>query len=129
MHSKTLKILIGILTALFIVAPFFLVLFVMGFSFLPLIPILFSDSAPPEAFFLIFSAMPFFMIPTIFCFNILVFGLQVFYTVQIIKNRQISDTPRILFILGLFFAPFIAMPLFYLLYYWKDAPQTALAEA
>lgn len=129
MHSKSLKIFIGILTALYVIIPLFLILFFMLFSFLPAIPILAGDSQPPEVIGLFFVAMPFVIFPTMMCLNLLTLSLQVFYVIQVVKDRALTDTPRILFILGLFFLPFIAMPLYYLLYYWKDAPQTALAEA
>ena len=127
MHLSTpIKILIGLLTLLYIVSP---LLIVFAF-FVPisLIPVFESTTSLRDAE-AIFALIPLLMFPTVLCFNAFYFGLQIFYIVQVVKNRALTDTPRILFILGLFFLPFIAMPLYYLLYTWKDAPQTALADA
>ncbi len=124
-HSQPVKILIGLLTAALVVAPFFLVVFAMLFSFLPALPLLAGESEPPEAFFLLFAALPLVLVPAALCLNLLIFGLQIFYTVQILKNRQLSDTPRILFTLGTFFIPYLTMPIYYFTHLLKDAPPAA----
>ena len=87
-----------------------------------LLPLLAGSSQSSEAFGVLFALFPLFVVPTILCFNLFHLGLQVFYTVQILKNRQLTDTPRILFTLGTFFIPILAMPLYYFMHLLKDAP-------
>jgi hypothetical protein len=53
-------------------------------------------------------------------------GLQIFYVIHEIKNKALTDTIRILFTIGLFFLPYIAMPIYFFAYLWKDAPQEPL---
>ena len=128
--SKPLKIIIGVLTALVVVAPIFLVAISLGVSFLLPASQVLSPRAPQPEFFAVFTALiPLLIIPAMFCFSILRLGLQVLYVVLIVKDRQLNDTPRILYTLGVYFLPYLAMPLYYILNFWKDAPQTALAEA
>jgi hypothetical protein len=117
--SQPVKILIGLLTAALVVAP---LLLVFGF-FVPisLIPLLERASSlrGAEA---IFALFPLLLFPGILCFNVLHFSLQVFYVVQVVKNPALTDTPRILYLLGLFFLPFIAMPIYFFMHLIKDAP-------
>ena len=124
--SQPLKIFIGLLTALYAISP----VFIMFIFFIPFTLIPFAHNAPgvvhglrdPEA---IMALFPLLMFPLIICINTLHFGLQILYIVLVNKDRQLSETPRILFTLGLFFLPFIAMPLYYFMYLLKAAPPNA----
>jgi len=128
--SKPLKIIIGVLTALVVVAPFFLAAFSLGISFLLPASQVLSPRPPQPEFFAVFTALiPLLIFPAMFCFSILRLGLQVTYIVLIVKDRQLNDTPRILYTLGVYFLPTLAMPLYYILNFWKEAPPAALAEA
>ena len=52
-------------------------------------------------------------------------GLQVFYVIHEIKNMAMTDTFRILFVIGTFFFPYIGMPIYFIAYLWKDRQQEA----
>ncbi len=57
--------------------------------------------------------------PLMMCFTIVQFGLQIFYIVHIVKNRILGDTPKVLYTLGTFFMPFIAMPVYFIASLWN----------
>ena len=124
--SPPLKILTGLATAIYLASPIFILLF----FFLPMLLIPAAEHSPalrdPEA---IFALFPLLMFPVIICYNTLHFGLQILYVVLVNKDRRLSETPRILFTLGLFFLPFVAMPLYFILYLWKDASPVGLPDA
>ncbi len=67
--------------------------------------------------------------PVMICFSLVQLGLQVFYVILEIKNKALTDTYRILFALGTFFLPYIAMPIYFIRYLWKDAPPVAQTSA
>jgi hypothetical protein len=117
--SQPLKILTGLLTALYFILPVFI--FFTFFIRFTLIPIAQHTHSLRDAE-AIMALFPLLMFPLIICINVLHFGLQILYIVLVNKDRQLSETPRILFTLGLVFIPFIAMPLYYFMYLLKAAP-------
>lgn len=128
--SKPVKILIGVLTLLIELAPFLVVpLFFMLPVFMGTVSTLGSElSEGAESLLALLVTMPFFIImPLMWCYSFTHLVAQVFYIIQIVKNKVIGDTPRILFILGTFFMPIIAMPLFFILHIWKDPVKVASA--
>lgn len=126
--SKPIKILIGVLTLLVELTPFLVVpLFFMFPVFMGTFSALGSEmSEGAESLLALFATLPFFIImPLMWCYSFTHLVAQVFYIIQIVKNKVIGDTPRILFILGTFFMPIIAMPLFFILHIWKEPAQPA----
>lgn len=121
--TKPIKILIGVLTLLIILVPFFIMPLVWGFSMLSGLMM----AAQPDQVEapLVFAAM-FFVLPLFMLYPFVQLALQVFYIIQAVKNKTLTDTPRILFILGSFFMPFVALPLYYGMYIWRDAPKPAV---
>lgn len=78
-----------------------------------------APSAGPPPLFLI----PFFAIFPLHCMTIvLLIGLQVIYLILAIKNTALPDTLRIVFGVGAFFMPFVAMPVYYVLCVWRETP-------
>jgi hypothetical protein len=63
-----------------------------------------------------------FMIPIHVCSLLLEIGLLIFYLVHTIKNSKASDSMRIMLGLGHLFLPFVAMPVYYYLYIWRENP-------
>ena len=122
--SKPVKILIGVLTVFtvlfpFLIMPVFMMFFVLGTGF----PFFNPQSVPnPNDFEAILPFM-FVFYPLMMCFSIVQIGLQIFYIIHEIKNKTLSDTFRILFIIGNFFLPYVAMPIYFFAYLWKDTPQ------
>jgi len=127
--SKPVKILIGCLTVLVIVVPFLLVpAFMMFFIFNPG-TLFFAPDSASTPFEMERTIFPIFMIfyPLMMCDSFIQLGLQVFYLIHEIKNKALDDTYRILFAIGTFFLPYIALPIYFFVYLWKDKPQESQA--
>ena len=123
--SKPIKILIGVLTAFAVVFPFLIMpIFVMGIMFSSGFPFFDPHSAPNPADIqkTMFPMMMVFY-PLMMCFSLVQLGLQVFYIIHEIKNKAVNDTFRILFAIGTFLLPYVAMPIYFFAYLWKDTPQ------
>ncbi len=125
--SKPIKILVGVLTVFAVLFPFLIMpaflMFLMYSSGFPF----FDPQSLPSPYEFERSFMPMMMIfyPVMMCFSLVQLGLQVFYIIHEIKNKAFTDTFRILFALGTFFMPFIAMPIYFVAYLWKDSPREA----
>lgn len=120
--NKPTKILVGVLTALEVLFPFIilpgLMMLLMFGSFFPLFD---SPAAMrPETLFRSFMPVMMVFYPTMMCFTVVQFGLQIFYIIHEIKNKALADNHRILFAIGTFFLPHITMPIYYIAYLWKD---------
>jgi hypothetical protein len=122
--SKAVKILVGVLTLLVVLIPFVLMpavmLFLMfeaGFPFLD--P---QDVPSPYDWEAVLPVLMVFY-PLMMCNTLAQLGLQVFYVIHEIKNKALTDTLRILFVLGNFFLPYLAMPIYFIAYVWKDRGQ------
>lgn len=123
--SKSVKILIGFLTAFailfpFVIMPTFVMFFVFSSGFL-----FFDPQSVPNPDDIQKTMFPFMLVfyPLIMCFSLVQLGLQIFYIIHEIKNKALTDTFRILFALGTFLLPFVAMPIYFFAYLWKDSPQ------
>jgi hypothetical protein len=122
--SKPIKILIGVFTLLiellpFLVTPLFFMFPILMGTVTSLDGEL-SDGA--QGMLALIATLPFILVtPIMMCYSLAHFLAQVFYIIQIVKNKTISDTPRILFILGTFFMPIIAMLLFFFLYILRES--------
>ena len=123
--NKPTKIVIGILTVFavlfpFLIAPAFMLLFMFS-SGSPF----FDPHSAPDPYEIQRTMFPMLMVfyPVMMCSTLVQLGLQVFYIVQVIKNKALTDTFRILFVIGTFFLPYVAMPLYFIAYLWKDTPQ------
>ena len=119
--SKPVKILIGVLTLLVVLIPFVIMPAVMmflvfgaGFPFLDsqAMPSPYDIGGPASGYDGFLSA------DDVQYFGQL--GLQVFYVIHEIKNKAMTDTLRILFVLAHFFLPYIGMPIYFIAYLWKD---------
>jgi hypothetical protein len=122
--NKPTKIFIGILTALEILIPFFIMPgLMMLITFGPFFSI-FTSNAAPRPDMILRSIVPMMMVfyPTLMCFAILQFALQIFYIIHEIKNKALTDNYRIFFAIGTFFLPHITMPIYFIAYLWKDNP-------
>ncbi len=122
--SKPIKVTIGILTAIavlfpFVIMPGFMMFLMFGSGF----PFFDPQSIPnPDEFEKTMLPMMMVFYPVMMCFSLTQLGLQIFYVVHEIKNKALVDAYRILFVLGTFFMPFIAMPIYFFAYVWKDNP-------
>lgn len=123
--SKPVKIVIGILTLFTALFPFVimpsLIMIIMVSSGFPF----FDPQSVPNVYDIQKTIMPVMMVfyPIMMCFTVVQFGLQIFYVIHEIKNKALPDTFRILFAIGTFFLPYVAMPIYFFAYLWKDAPQ------
>jgi hypothetical protein len=123
--NNALKIILGLLTAWIVVFP--LLTFLAYFGFIYSIILQASQSKYYEPAF-----PPLFLLIMIFvmCSAFLQVGLQGFYIVHNIVNKTGSDVLRAVLGLGIFFLPFIALPVYYFIYILpKTPPNWALAPA
>ncbi len=123
--SKPVKILIGCLTAFailfpFVVMPAFMMFFMSSSGFPFLDPQSFTN--PSDFQKTMFPIMAVFY-PLMMCFSHVQLGLQIFYVIHEIKNKALNDTYRILFAIGTFLLPYVAMPIYFFVYLWKDQSQ------
>jgi|SRR5688572_23210592 len=121
--SKLLKILVGIATfwyALYLLLTILGILLFFGYVFLSLMAGSESVANIRTLFTQILSLD--FMIPIHVCSLSLEVGLLIFYLIHTIKNTKASDAMRIALGLGHLFLPFVAMPIYYYLYIWREKP-------
>lgn len=121
--SKPVRILIGIMTvwyAIYLILTLIGILILVGVVFVALMQGGESISNLRQLLRQILSLDM--MLPIHLCSLLLEVGLLVFYLVHTIKNTKASDAMRIVLGLGHIFLPFVAMPVYYYLYIWKDNP-------
>jgi hypothetical protein len=121
--SKPVRILVGIATfwyAFYLLLTILGIVVFFGYVFVTLmvgdetvanLPRLFRDILSLE-----------FMVPIHVCSLSLEVGLLIFYLIHTIKNMKASDALRIALGLGHVFLPFVAMPIYYYLYIWRENP-------
>ena len=57
------------------------------------------------------------------CLTIIVqIALMAFYLAHVIKNTTASDTARIILGVGSFFMPYVAMPIYFYFFIWREDP-------
>jgi len=123
--SKPIKILIGVFTLFMVLFPFVIMpAFTMFFMFKSG-SLFFDTQAMTNPNEIVQAMMPMMMIfyPTMMCYSLMQLGLQIFYIIHDIKNKVLTDTLRILYAIGTFFLPFVAMPIYFIAYLWKDDHQ------
>jgi hypothetical protein len=121
--NKALKIIIGLLTAWVVVVPFLTFGAYFGFIFS-----IISQASQTPYYEPTFPPLLFLIMIIILCSSFLQVGLQGFYIVHNIVNKTGSDVLRAVLGLGIFFLPFIALPVYYFIYILpKTAPNWALA--
>jgi hypothetical protein len=117
--SKKSRIALGIATLLEVVIPLSIVLLYMLVFFL--LPVIMAVNPGRESVIV----LPF-MVGMILLFLLLIFfsifqlAMKVLYILFVIRNKQASDLARVLFILGTFYLPYIAMPVYYVTYFLKE---------
>jgi len=122
--SKAVKILVGILTLFAVLFPFVIMPVSMMFIvFSAGSPFLDPHSVPSP--YDVEALLPLMMVfyPLMMCYSIVQLGLQVFYVIHEIKNKALTDTFRILFVIGTFFLPYVTMPIYFFAHLWKDRAQ------
>lgn len=121
--TKAVKILVGITTfwyALYLFLTIGGIVLLFGYVFVALFT---GGEAVASLRGLLTQILSFeIMLPVHFCSLFLEVGLLVFYLVHTIKNTKANDSMRIVLGLGHLFLPFVAMPIYYYLYIWRENP-------
>jgi hypothetical protein len=121
--GKPVKLLLGISTIWYAI---YLLLTIAGFAILfgyVLVAFLTGGESIADLRALLLQILSLeIMLPIHFCSLFLEVGLLIFYLIHTIKNTKASDSMRIVLGLGHLFLPFIAMPIYYYLYIWRDIP-------
>ena len=113
--SLTQKRIVGAATFWVLLYPFLFVA-VWFAAFAGIMATAISRQEPPIALFaLMFCFMPFHFLTIA-----LSLGLMVFYWAHIIKNNAASDTWRILFGVTIFWFGYFVMPVYFVLFVWRD---------
>ena len=128
--SNPVKILVGIMTfwyALYLFLTIVGIILLFGYVFVALFT---GGEAVASLRGLLSQILSFeIMLPVHFCSLFLEVGLLIFYVVHTIKNTKANDSMRIVLGLGHLFLPFVAMPIYYYLYIWREnPPEWALAK-
>ena len=118
--NKTWKIIIGLLTAGNIVAPFVYV--AVSFSMVGRFFFMGDPSYLSEQEMFQMMQPFFYIIPVMMLASFLQLGLSVFYLIHVILNKEGTDILRILLGIGAFFLPYIAMPFYYFVYIFPETP-------
>ena len=119
--NKPVKFLIGLITAWYAIYPVFI--FINWW-------LMFKDELGGTADLspLIDPFGLMFVLFSIHCATALFqFVLMAFYWTHIIKNKSASDTTRIIFGLGIFFMPFVTMPVYFWFHVWRERPSISFA--
>lgn len=129
--GKPVRILVGIATfwyTLYLLLTILGIVLFFGYVLLSLMAGGESVANLPRLFREILSLE--FMLPVHLCSLLLEVGLLIFYLIHTIKNTKASDAMRIALGLGHLFLPFVAMPIYYYLYIWRQTPpEWATAKA
>lgn len=121
--SKGWKYVIGIPTFIVALLPIFIFGIALLFLSLPFIENVNGEAA--------YEGVVYFLLLTLLMVVIgfVQLGLMIFYFVHIIKNRGGSELLRILLGLGVYFLPYVAMPIYFLIYILPTTPSTWAMEA
>ena len=121
--NKPLKIVLGIATLIVFLIPVGILLLwmviVFPLTFIPIPNELPFSSFDPFQFFEKMSGLIFFMGCLL---NLLIYGLVAFYIIHAIMNKEASDVFRILFLIFIFFIPYLRMLIYYLIYILMSPP-------
>jgi len=108
--SPVVRILVGVLTALEVFS--LPILFITMRWVLPTL----TGETDTQGYFVGF----FFLV---FCsFGLINSVMPIFYLIHVIKNKFAAEALRVIFGLGCLFLPWIAMPIYYYLFIWRDQP-------
>ena len=118
--TKTTKLLIGAAT----VWPLIYMLVFMAFMLLTMVTTIANPrtGGPPPGFPVAFAG-----IFVLHLFTMLeIMGLLVFYIVNVFRNPNVVGDRKALWAIVLFMGGFIAMPIYWYLYIWRDVKPTTL---
>jgi len=122
--SKSIKILLGLLTAYLVIGPFIGMIAWFSFMFMAIGAV--EYQAAPEALVIPAVFLPFFLF--IICTSFLQIGLTAFYLTHVILNKSGNDVIRVVLGICVFFFPYVAMPVYYFIYILPvNPPRWALA--
>lgn len=115
--KKTTKILLGLAT----LWPF---VYMILFFFFMLSSVLFmpggaGEELGPRFFFAVLVALHLFTM-------LWVMGLTVFYMVNVFRNDRVDKDKKVLWAVVIFMGNMLAMPIYWYLYIWKEAPARSL---
>ena len=116
--SKPLKVVIGIGTGITTLWPLLLPL--LWIFFILSVPL--SDFESSRSFPLPFAVFAL-AFPLIMVASFVQIGLQVFYWSHIILNKTASDASKIIFGIGSFMFPWLAMPVYFFMHVLPDKEQ------
>ena len=115
--SKTLKVIVGIITAITTLWPFVLPKVWVLFLFVSLASL---DVQSSQSFAILFAL--FLIVPLMVVVSFVQIALPAFYWSHIILNKSAPDATRIMFGIGVFILPWVALPLYYFVHVLPEKP-------
>ena len=109
--KKWAKILLGVATLWPVLYMFIFFMFI--FSMVLFMPDQSAGEGPPTWFFIIF--------PLHILTMLWIFGLTIFYILNIFKNDRVDQDKKALWAVVIFFGNMFAMPVYWYLYIWREA--------
>ena len=118
--KKSTKILLGLLT----LWPFLymILFFLFVFSTILFMPGQGREESGPPLFFVVFIALHLFTM-------LWIMALTIFYMVNVFRNDRVDKDKKVLWAVVIFMGSLIAMPIYWYLYIWKEAPAGSLPSA
>ena len=116
--NKTLKILLGLATLWPFVYLF--LFFVFIFSTVLFMPKSGGEESGPPFFFMAFMAVHILTM-------LWIMALTVFYMVNVFRNDRVEKDKKVLWAVVIFMGSMIAMPIYWYLYIWKEAPANSIS--
>ena len=98
------------------VLPFFYMLFFMGYIFFTMFSSFYSKTPPTKE---AFDFMPVLFLMH-FAVMLLMFALLAFYLIYLYRSERIPQDKKVLWAILIFMGSFIAMPIFWYLYIWRE---------
>lgn len=116
---KRFRVALGIATLMEVAFPLLLVLLYMLTFFL--IPMMMASNPNGEESIVVFFVIGMVIFfPLMMFFTIFQFTMKAIYLFLLIGNERSKDMMKVLFVLGTFYIPLIAMPLYYVLDILKE---------
>jgi hypothetical protein len=121
--SKPVKYLLGFATFWYTIYLLLTIIGILGFFGYVFISLIQGGESVSDLQLLLRGALSLeAMLPIHLCSLVLEVSLLIFYLIHTIKNTKASDAMRIALGLGHLFLPFVAMPIYYYLYVWREKP-------
>lgn len=118
--GRPAKITLGILTGVYVLLP--LAFFAVWFTIFGPILLAAGQGKPEPSPEMLQSFLFLLFIVLVCLFNLMYYGLIIYYLAHLVKNRSGSEVWRIVLGAGFLILPWLALPVYYLVYILPEQP-------